>query len=97
MKVRILLADDHTILREGLCALLAKQRDFQIVAEVGDGRTAVRLTQELLPDVVVVDVNMPDLNGIEATRQIITDNPGIKVIALSMYSEKQFVVEMLKA
>ncbi|MDO9287499.1 MAG: response regulator transcription factor [Thermodesulfovibrionales bacterium] len=97
MRVRIILADDHTILREGLCALLAKQRDFQIVAEAGDGRTAVRLTQELLPDVVVMDVNMPDLNGIEATRQIITDNPGIKVIALSMYSEKQFVVEMLKA
>ncbi|MFA4828991.1 MAG: response regulator transcription factor [Thermodesulfovibrionales bacterium] len=97
MRVRILLADDHTILREGLCALLAKQRDFQIVAEAANGRTAVRLTRELSPDVVVMDVNMPDLNGIEATRQIITGNPGIKVIALSMYSEKQFVVEMLKA
>lgn len=97
MEVRIILADDHTILREGLRVLLAKQRDFQIVAEAANGRTAVRLTQEFLPDVVVMDVNMPDLNGIEATRQIITDNPGIKVIALSMYSEKQFVVQMLKA
>lgn len=97
MKVKVILADDHTIMREGLCALLAKQRDFQIVAEAADGRTAVRLTQELLPDVVVMDINMPELNGIEATRQIITDNPGIKVIALSMYSEKQFIVEMLRA
>lgn len=97
MKVRVILADDHMIMREGLCALLVKQRDFQIVAEAADGRTAVRLTQEFLPDVVVMDVNMPDLNGIEATRQIITDNPGIKVIALSMYSDKQFIVEMLQA
>ncbi len=97
MRVRIILADDHTIMREGLCALLAKQQDFQIVAEAADGRTAVMLTQELSPDVVVMDINMPALNGIEATRQIITGNPGIKVIALSMYSEKPFVIEMLKA
>jgi len=97
MKVRVILADDHTIMSEGLCALLAKQQDFQIIAEAADGRTAVRLTRELAPDVVVMDVNMPELNGIEATRQIITDNPGIKVIALSMYSEKQFIVEMLQA
>ena len=75
MKVRIILADDHTIMREGLRTLLEKQQNFEVVAEAGDGRTAVRLTQELLPDVVVMDVNMPDLNGIEATRQIITDNP----------------------
>ncbi|MEK6652720.1 MAG: response regulator transcription factor [Nitrospirota bacterium] len=97
MKVRIILAEDHTIMREGLRTLLEKQQNFEVVAEAGDGRTAVRLTQELLPDVVVMDVNMPDLNGIEATRQIITDNPGIKVIALSMYSDKQFIVEMLQA
>ena len=97
MKVRIIIADDHRILREGLCALLAKQQDFQIVAGAADGRTAFRLTRKLSPDVVVMDVNMPELNGIEATRQIITDNPSIKVIALSMYSEKQFIVEMLQA
>lgn len=97
MKIKIILADDHTILRESLCALLAKQQGFQIVGEASDGRTAFRLTQELSPDVVVMDVNMPDLNGIEATRQIITGNPSIKVIALSMYSEKQFIDEMLQA
>jgi DNA-binding NarL/FixJ family response regulator len=97
MKVKVIIADDHTIVREGLCALLARQQDFQVVAEAADGRTAVRLTQELLPDVVVMDINMSELNGIEATRQIVSGNPGIKVIALSMYSEKRFVVEMLHA
>jgi len=97
VKTKIILADDHTIVREGLCALLAKQQDFQIVAEADNGRTAVRLTRNLSPDVVVMDINMPDLNGIEATRQIIDWDPRIKVIALSIYSAKQFVVEMLKA
>ena len=97
MKVRIILIDDHRIMRDGIRSLIAKQPDFEIVAEAGDGRTAVRLTKELSPDAVVMDVNMPELNGIEATRQIIAENPKVKIIALSMYSDKQFVIGMLKA
>lgn len=97
MSIRIILADDHRIMREGLCHLLVKQQDFEMVAEADDGIMAARLTLQLSPDVVVMDVSMPNLNGIEATRQIIAKNPNVKVIALSMCSAKQFVVEMLKA
>lgn len=97
MSIRIILADDHRIMCEGLCHLLLKQQDFEVVAEAEDGTMAVRLTRQLSPDVVVMDVSMPNLNGIEATRQIIAKNSNVKVIALSMCSAKQFVVEMLKA
>jgi DNA-binding NarL/FixJ family response regulator len=97
MGLRIIIADDHKIMREGLRTLLEKHDDFKIIAEAGDGRTTVRITDELKPDLVVMDTIMPDLNGIEATRQIKTRNPGIKIIALSMYSDKQFVMQMLQA
>lgn len=97
MSLRIILADDHKIMREGLRTLLEKQDDFQIIAEAGDGRTTVNLVEEHKPDLVVMDTVMPDLNGIEATRQIIAKHPDVKIIALSMYSDKQFVMEMLKA
>jgi two-component system response regulator NreC len=97
MNIRVLLADDHRILREGLVALLEKQPGFTVVGEAENGRTAVQLARELLPDVVVMDVCMPDLNGIEATRQIVTEVPGVKVIALSMHSHKHFVKGMLRA
>lgn len=97
MSIRIILADDHRIMREGLCHLLVKQQDFEIIAEADDGIMAARLTRQLSPDVVVMDVSMPNLNGIEATRQIIAKSPNVKVIALSMCSAKQFVIEMLKA
>lgn len=97
MGIKIILVDDHKIMREGLRNLLEREEGMQIIAEASDGRTAVRLTRDLLPDLVVMDTIMPDLNGIEATRQIINENPGIKIIALSMHSDKQFVVEMLKA
>lgn len=97
MKVRVLLADDHKIVREGLRALLEKQSDMDVIAEAGDGRTALRLIQEKSPDVVVMDVAMPDLNGIETTHQIIAKDPGIKVIALSMYSDRRLVARMLSA
>jgi DNA-binding NarL/FixJ family response regulator len=97
MSMRILLADDHKIIREGLRSLLQKQSDMEVVEEVQDGISAVHVSEKLRPDIVIMDIGMPDLNGIEATRQILTRTSGIKVIALSMHSDKRFVVEMLKA
>lgn len=97
MATRVLLADDHRIIREGLRSLLQKQSDMEVVEEAQDGITAVRLTEKLHPDIVIMDIGMPDLNGIEAARQIITRVKGVKVIALSMHSDKRFVLEMLKA
>jgi len=97
MSIRIILADDHKIMREGLRALLAKHPDVEVVAEAGDGRGVVELSRELNPDVVVIDIAMPDLNGIDATRQIVKQSPGVKVIALSMHSDRKFVKEMLSA
>ena len=97
MTVRILVADDHKIVREGLIALLQQQPHMQVVGEAEDGRQAVQLATELHPEVVIIDIGMPDLNGIEATRQIVAELPGIKVIALSMHSDKRFVKGMLKA
>jgi two-component system, NarL family, response regulator NreC len=97
MLTRVLLADDHRIIREGLRSLLQKQSDMEVVEEAQDGITAVRLTEKLRPDIVIMDIGMPDLNGIEATRQIISRVKGVKIIALSMHSDKRFVLEMLKA
>ena len=84
-------------MREGLRTLIEKQPDMEVVAEAENGRMAVQLARKLFPEVVVMDIGMPDLNGIEATRQILADNPKVKVIALSMHSAKRFVVEMLRA
>ncbi len=97
MSIRVFLADDHQIVREGLRTLLEKQPDMEVVGEAKTGREAVQLVQELLPHVVIMDIGMPDLNGIEATRQIVAKTQRVKVIALSMHSDKQFVVGMLKA
>jgi DNA-binding NarL/FixJ family response regulator len=97
MSARILLVDDHQILREGLRSLLEKQVGLEVVGETGDGRTALQLVQDLRPDLVIMDVTMPDLDGIDATRLITHDHPGTKVLALSMYLRKVFVVEMLKS
>lgn len=97
MSLKIVLADDHQIVREGLRTLLEKNDNFQVVAEAGDGRTAVKHVDEYKPDLIVMDMMMPDLNGIEATRQIAARHPDIKIIALSMHSDKQLVKQMLKA
>jgi two-component system response regulator NreC len=97
MITKILIADDHQIVRQGLRILLEKEADMEVVAEAEDGRTTVRLVRDLRPGVIIMDVAMPDLNGIEATRQILAEAPGIKVIALSMYADHRFVVNMLKA
>ena len=97
MSIRVLIADDHKIMLAGLRSLLEKQADFEVVGEAENGRKAVQMVQEKTPDVVVMDVSMPDLNGMEATTQIIESLPETKVIALSMHSDKRFVMGMLRA
>ena len=97
MSVRIVIADDHKLMREGLSSLLGQQAGIQVVGQATNGREAVQLTERETPDVVVMDVSMPDLNGIDATRQIISRSPKTKVIALSMHSDRQFVAEMFRA
>jgi DNA-binding NarL/FixJ family response regulator len=97
MSIKVLIADDHQIVREGLRALLEKEPWVTVVGEAQEGRTTLRLARELVPDVILMDVAMPDLNGIEATRQIVAEFPEIKVIALSMHSDKRFVLNMFKA
>jgi DNA-binding NarL/FixJ family response regulator len=97
MPTRILLADDHTIIRQGLCSLLEKQTDIEVIGAVEDGQKAITLVRELVPDIVIMDITMPHLNGIEATRKIAGKPGGTKVIALSMHSSRRFVTEMLKA
>lgn len=97
MAISILIADDHQIVREGLIALLSQYPEMQVVGEAANGRQSVQLAAALRPQVVVIDIGMPELNGIEATRQIVAEVPGTKVIALSMHSDKRFVKGMLKA
>lgn len=97
MTTRIILADDHKILRDGLRNLLTSKPGMEVVAEAGDGRTAILLIKKHNPHIAIMDITMPDINGIEAARQIRDDYPGTKVIALSMHSDKRFVAEMLAA
>lgn len=97
MSIRVLIADDHKIMLAGLRSLLEKQTDLEVIAEAENGRKAVKMAQETKPDIVVMDVSMPDLNGIEATTQIIESVPDTRVIALSMHSDKRFVLGMLRA
>lgn len=97
MSVRILLADDHAIVRQGLHSLLEEQPDMEVVGEAEDGRVAFNLVRELVPDIVIMDITMPNLNGIEATCEIVSEFPKAKVIALSIHSHKRFVADMLKA
>jgi DNA-binding NarL/FixJ family response regulator len=97
MPLRLLLADDHAIVRDGLRSLLSEESDLVVVAEASDGHEAVRLAREHLPDVVVMDVEMPSLNGIEATRQLRGEFPDCRVVALSMYSTPRLVLEMFRA
>ena len=97
MSIRILLADDHGIIRQGLCSLLEKQPDMEVVGEAEDGQKALELVRQLVPDVVIMDITMPNLNGVGATSQITSEFPGVKVLALSIHSNKRFVADMLKA
>jgi DNA-binding NarL/FixJ family response regulator len=95
--IRILLADDHTVVRQGLRKVLEERPEWHVVAEAGDGREAVRQAEQLKPDVAILDVAMPLLNGIEATRQIVKRVPGVRVLILSMHSDEAYVTQILQA
>lgn len=95
--ITILLADDHTIVRQGLKLILSANSDLQVVGEAANGQEAVDLVQKLKPDIVLMDVAMPDVNGIEATRRMIADNPRTRVLVLSMHKEALYVREILRA
>jgi DNA-binding NarL/FixJ family response regulator len=97
MSFKVLIVDDHRIMREGLRAMLEKEPDIKVVGEATDGRMAQLLARDLAPDVIIMDVNMPELNGIEATRQITAESREVKIIALSMHEDRRFVLNMLKA
>jgi len=97
MPIKILIADDHELMRQGLVSLLSKEADFEVVGQVATGREAAGHADKLAPDVIVMDISMPDLNGIDATRMVCSRCPGAKIIALSMHKEHRFVVEMMKA
>lgn len=94
---RILIADDHAIMRSGLRMILEKQPDFEVVGDAPDGRAAVQMTASLTPDVVVMDIAMPNLNGIDATRQIAAEHPQTAVVVLSMNSDEAYIMRALKA
>jgi DNA-binding NarL/FixJ family response regulator len=97
MAVRILVADDHCIVRQGLCNLIEGHTGYAVAGQAGSGWEAVRFTRRLCPEIVIMDIGMPDLNGIDATRMCIEVCPRIKVIALSMHADRRYVLGMLKA
>ena len=97
MPIRVLLADDHRMVRDGLRALIQAEDDLEVVAEAEEGRAAVRLAGEVSPDVVVMDISMPDLNGIDATRQIKSHDPAVSVVALTAHADPRLVSSILGA
>jgi two-component system, NarL family, response regulator LiaR len=96
-KIRILIADDHAVLREGMCNLLQQEKDFEIVGEAGDGDEAVRIANETKPDVILMDIVMPKLSGIEATRMIKQSSPASAVLILTAYSDISYILGLLEA
>jgi len=95
--IKILIADDHKIVRDGLRVLIDREKDMEVVGEAHNGFEAVKLTKKLHPDVIIMDISMPEMNGIEATLQIIKKNRKVKILALSMHSDRKIVTSMLKA
>ena len=96
-QIRIVLADDHTVMRAGIRLVLERQPDLHVVGEASDGREAVNAVERVHPDVVVMDIAMPNLNGIEATRQIIANGAAVSIVVLSMHSDEEYVLRALKA
>jgi DNA-binding NarL/FixJ family response regulator len=96
-KLRVLLADDHKVVRDGLRLLIGGQRDMRVVGEAANGREALRLAQDLKPDVVVMDLSMPELNGLQATERMTADSPEVKVVALTLHEDPNYLVQLCKA
>ena len=96
-KVKILVVDDHAVMRDGIRALLGLQDDIEIVGEASEGKEAIEKAQELRPDVVVMDIAMPSMDGLEATRRILRKNPGIKVLVLTQYDNREYILSSIKA
>ena len=96
-KIKVLVAEDHTIVRKGLCALLEAEPDIKVVGEAENGRQAIRMVEELSPDVVLMDITMPELNGMDATRQLKKKNPDLKILILSMHTSEEYIFETLRA
>jgi len=95
--MKILIVDDHGIVREGLKILFQKEQDVDVVGMAQDGFQSIKMVKELLPDIVIMDITMPEMNGIDATRELVAQNPGIKVIVLSVHSQRNIVLEVLRA
>ncbi len=96
-KIRVLIADDHQVVREGLTAVLKTKGDIEVVGVAKDGREAVDKARELVPDVVLMDISMPRMNGVEATRELKRENPHIGVVILTMYAEEEYIFDLVKA
>jgi DNA-binding NarL/FixJ family response regulator len=97
VSIRVVMIDDHRLMREALCEMLMRTPGVTVVGQADNGRTGAELVAELAPQVVVMDISMPDLNGIDATRRILAENPDVKVVALSMHDDPRMVAAMLKA
>ena len=97
LKIRVLVVDDHTIVRDGICALLALAGDIEVVGEAADGRESLDMVRELRPDVVLMDIAMPKLSGLEATRRIAKEYPGTKVLALTQFDDREYVFPLIEA
>jgi DNA-binding NarL/FixJ family response regulator len=96
-KIRVLVVDDHTIVRDGICALLRLAGDIEVVGEAANGREALEMVKKLLPDVVLMDIAMPNMDGLEATRRIHKEFPGVKVLVLTQYDDKEYVFPVIEA
>ena len=97
MSIKVIIADNHKIIRDGLASLIGGRTGIELIAEARDGREVVKLARKLTPDVILMDVTMPNLNGVDATRKLLAASPGTKVLALSIHTDKRFVAGMLQA